>query len=260
MFVVLTHDVDWPRKGPGLDHILKRADRFDADVLKRVLEEGFNPYFGIPLIIEYEEELGVRSTFFFRARYNDKGNVREYQEVVKDLVRRGWEIAVHVSGEIKSEVLKCEKKLVEEVAGVKVLGSRVHYLKIREDELVELEKAGFTYDSSIMFQKSNCDRRNSDFFFSGRLIELPITLMDSYMFTFNGLSENDVIPYVEKCIDKLKRSGVKLITLLWHDCSIMMRGGRAYPKLLKRLAERRDLELVRAVDAVNHILRGDLGT
>jgi len=69
--VVLTHDVDWPIQGPGRDHVLARRDRFDEDVVRRVIEEGYNPYYNVPDLMEIEERHGLRSTFFFRPVYDD---------------------------------------------------------------------------------------------------------------------------------------------------------------------------------------------
>jgi len=57
--VVLTHDVDWPIQGPGRDHVLARRDRFDEDVVRRVIEEGYNPYYNVPDLMEIEERHGL---------------------------------------------------------------------------------------------------------------------------------------------------------------------------------------------------------
>jgi hypothetical protein len=84
--VFLSHDVDWSRRGPALDHVLARRDRFDEEILRRALEEGFNPYFGIPDVMEVEERLGLRSTFFFRSVYDDGLEVSCYEDVIRDLV------------------------------------------------------------------------------------------------------------------------------------------------------------------------------
>jgi peptidoglycan/xylan/chitin deacetylase (PgdA/CDA1 family) len=56
--------------GPGAAHILARRDRFPPDVIRKVIDEGFDPYYGIPKVMEIEEEFGIRSTFFFRPRYD----------------------------------------------------------------------------------------------------------------------------------------------------------------------------------------------
>jgi len=258
MLVIITHDVDWSRRGPGIDHILKRVNRFDPKVVRKVLEEGFNPYFGIPYIMEYEERLNVRSTFFFRAYYDDGSDVSEYRDVIKDLVRGGWEIAAHLNDASSLRAVMHEKKIIESIAEVKVVGSRAHYLRIRREDIPMLARAGFLYDSSLVYSKSGCDVRNTGFFIVDGLVELPITFMDTYLFTYDRLSEDKVIPYIENCIEKLRNAGVKLVTLLWHDCSILMRGGRVYPKLLERLAEREDIEFVRTIDAVEYILHGEL--
>ncbi len=97
MYLILTHDVDWPIHGPGRKHILARLDRFDENVKRRILEEGFNPYFGIPLVMEAEERVGVRSTFFFRPLYDDDAGVECYRDVLRELVQGTWEIGVHLN-------------------------------------------------------------------------------------------------------------------------------------------------------------------
>jgi hypothetical protein len=37
LFIFLSHDVDWPRHGPGIDHIMARKKRFNDDIIKRVI-------------------------------------------------------------------------------------------------------------------------------------------------------------------------------------------------------------------------------
>jgi len=35
--VILTHDIDYPPQGPGLEHILARRDRFSEEVFRGLL-------------------------------------------------------------------------------------------------------------------------------------------------------------------------------------------------------------------------------
>ena len=59
--------------------------------------------------------------------------------------------------------------------------------------------------------------------------------MDAYLFTYMGLTEETIVPFMVKTIEKLFASGVQIMTLLWHDNSVMMKGGRAYGELMKQL-------------------------
>lgn len=249
IYLLVSHDVDWSRRGPSIEHILARRDRFSEEVIRRVLEEGFNPYFGVPDLMEFEERVGVRSTFFFRPWYDDGCGVELYEDVIKDLIRGGWEVGLHVNDASSVGSVRREKEVLERVAGVGVVGCRVHYLRISVDRLHVLRDAGFLYDSSIVFSRDRVDLRNTGFIVVDGLVEFPITFMDAYLFTYMGLSEEEVIPFIDRALNMFAERGVEIVTLLWHDNSIRMRGGRIYPKLLEHLASREDVILVKGIDA-----------
>lgn len=162
--VIMTHDIDWPIKGPGREHILRRKNRFDEQTLVHMTkDESCNPYYGVQELMEIEEKYGTRSTFFFRPAYDDGSSVEQYLQVMRELSSRKWEIGVHINdAELVSSIEK-EKQAVEYAAQVSVHGSRVHYLKIRHEDLFLLEKAGLKYDSSITFNKNSLDKRNTGY-------------------------------------------------------------------------------------------------
>lgn len=247
--VVLTHDVDWPLRGPGMQHVLARRDRFDAETIKRVVDEGFNPYFGIPVVKEIEARLGVRSTFFFRPRYDDGSTVFDYHDTMKALVGDGWEVGLHANYTSTVVEVIAEKKAIENTVGKPVHGSRVHYLKVSKNTFSNLAKAGLKYDSSLIFGKKRISSRNSGFVVRDGLIVFPVSFMDAYLFTYLGLNEETVVKFVTQEMEKLFVSNVQLVTLLWHDNSILMRGGRTYPKLIEELASRLDVTFLKGVEA-----------
>lgn len=249
MYLILTHDVDWGRNGPGKDHILSRRERFDEVVIRQVLEEDFNPYYGIPYIMDVEERLGVRSTFFFRSRYDDGTSIDLYEDALKDLVNGNWEVGLHNNDVGSVELVREEKERIERVAGITIKGCRVHYLRINPDNLFILRDAGCIYDSSIMYTKDRFDYRNAGFQVIHGLTEFPITFMDTYIFTYMKLSEDRVISFINESLDKLMNKNIKFATLLWHDNSIHMRGGRIYPALLEHIASRDDIIILRGIDA-----------
>ena len=91
-YIFLSHDVDWRRQGPPIEHVLARKDRFDPEIFEKTEPE--NLYRNIPEYIELEEKFGIRSTFFFRTFYED-GNVDDYEDDILTLQDGGWEIGLH---------------------------------------------------------------------------------------------------------------------------------------------------------------------
>jgi len=247
--LVVTHDVDWPRNGPGLSHVLARRDRFDVNVIRKATEEGFNPYYGIPIVTEIEEQLHIRSTFFFRSNYDDGSTVDGYADTIKDLMKNRWEVGLHVNDPSTIEKIILEKKSIEKVTQSPVSGSRIHYLKVANDTFSNLAKAGLKYDSSLMYSKDKIDSRNTGFTLRGGLVVFPITFMDAYLFTYTGLTEENVAKFVLNAMDSLYTSGAQIITLLWHDSSVMMKGGRAYSNLIRQIADKPDLVFLKAIEA-----------
>jgi hypothetical protein len=235
--IVLTHDVDWPLKGPGKAHVMARQNRFDKKVIQKVLTQDFNPYFGVPTIQETEEKLGCRSTFFFRPIYDNGSEVGEYKQTLRDLSAKGWEVGLHANNTALQEAVNTEKSLVEKAAGHKIFGCRVHCLNLFENTYLNLAQAGFHYDSSMSFNKHEIDIRNTGHLNKNGLVVFPITCMDAYLFTYVGLTEETIVPYIINKVESLFDSGAQILTLLWHDNAVMMKGGRIYPKLIEQLAE-----------------------
>ena len=247
--VILTHDVDWPLHGPGATHVLARKDRFAPEIIRRVEQEGFNPYFGIPTVTEIEEKFGVRSTFLFRPRYDDGSEVFEYTCIMRDLISGGWEVGLHCNRTQTPQEVQSEKASVEAAAGKPVLGTRVHYLNVCENTFGNLAAAGVKYDSSLSFNKQQIDVRNTGWVDKEGLTIFPVTFMDAYMFTYMGLTEETIVPFMVNSINNLAEGGVGLVTLLWHDNSVMMKGGRAYAELVKQLTAMPNILLLRGIDA-----------
>ncbi|MCW4004466.1 MAG: hypothetical protein NWE95_11205 [Candidatus Bathyarchaeota archaeon] len=248
--LILTHDVDWPLNGPGKAHVLARLDRFPPEIVAKVTKEDFNPYYGIPTIMEIEEKFGVRSTFFFRPSYDDGNGVSQYRETMNALICGGWEVGLHCNDTATFEQVAEEKALVEKATGQAVFGSRVHCLKVLDSTFENLAKAGLKYDSSLSFNKEKIDLKNTGFLEKSGLIVFPITFMDAYLFTYMGLTEETIVPFMVKTIEKLFAQGAQMLTLLWHDNAVMMKGGRAYGELIKQLANApKEIKFLKGIEA-----------
>ncbi len=173
--VALTHDVD--RIYKTYQYLTRSIKYLLRGQLKNLIKEissisnRKHQYWNIEDIMRREEELGVRSTFFFLhesipfslinlsnwklslGRYKlDDSRVRE---VIRGLDGNGWEIGLHGSYQSYSneQLLLHEKKLIEEITGHEVQGIRQHYLNVNENTWNIQKKVGFKYDSSLGYTR-----------------------------------------------------------------------------------------------------------
>ena len=131
-YIFLSHDVDWRRQGPPIDHILERKDIFDKEVFDKTKPEDL--YHNIPEYMEIEERFGIRSTFFFRTIY-ENGSINEYEDDIKQLQRSNWEIGLHTdpSSIDDLEKIQHEKEKLELITGKPIIGNRVHFLNYNSE-------------------------------------------------------------------------------------------------------------------------------
>ena len=269
-YIFLSHDVDWRRQGPPVEHILERKDRFDSKIFERTKPEDL--YRNIPEYMEIEEKLGVRSTFFFRTIY-ENGNLIDYEDDIKQLQESNWEIGLHTDPTSidDAEKIRLEKEKLESITKKPIFGNRVHFLNYNSELLNKLEKLGFSYDSSLRHSKDRIDEKEMRYFRNNPvtqnlgshgmdpskwIIEFPVTLMDAYLFTHMKIKEDKIISEFKKTLDISRNlwdgeglyGGV--ITIIWHDNVLKMKGGRMYQQILEFLTSQDDVKIMRGIDLV----------
>ena len=252
-YIFLSHDVDWRREGPSKEHLLNRKDRFSEEVIDSLNEK--NPYYNFPEYMEIEESMGVKSTFFFRTLY-ENGNYLDYENEISTLIKGGWEIGLHLDPTSVNdfEKIKSEKIKLEKLTKKKIVGNRVHYLKYEDNLPQMLHDLDFKYDSSIRNSKDRIDQKEMGFSKINEIYEFPITWMDAYLFTYMKISEYNLVPLFKKTLDFSRQLGKdNVMTLIWHDNVLKMKGGRMYPKILEFLTSQEDVEICRGIDLVNKL-------
>jgi len=254
--VFLSHDVDWDFNGPPKDHILKIKNRFDEKLFQTTpinkLYRNFSEY------MEIEEKYDTKSTFFFRTQY-ENGDYRDYDYDIKKLNKEGWEIGLHTDPSSVNEILeiKREKENLEKILGSKIYGNRVHYLSNDEKLLEKLSKLGFIYDSSFKKIKDTITVEDMGYQQINEIIEFPVTLMDAYLFTYMKISEDKIIKTVEKTLNSCRKLNLEfnVMSILWHDNVLKMKGGRMYSKILEFLSSQDDVKLVNGIDLATFLKR-----
>jgi peptidoglycan/xylan/chitin deacetylase (PgdA/CDA1 family) len=177
--VALSHDVDRvAKRGQFAYYIPLSIARGRPEALRRHLASlqatlgGRDPFWSFPTLMELEESLGVRSTFFVlnetgKARlvsprswmlYTGRYKVRApaIEEVLRQLHAGGWEIGLHGSYNSfeDEQLLRWEKEELEAATGVAVVGGRQHYLNLLVPETWEAHaRIGLQYDSTLGYTR-----------------------------------------------------------------------------------------------------------
>jgi len=256
--VCLTHDVDRVRK---TYQYITKSGKGDWRQMRRLFEFR-NPYWGFPTIMSIEDKFEVRSTFFFlqeskkinllrpkewalsigKYKFGDK----KVSEIIQVLNRNGWEIGLHGSYESykHEDLLREEKKEIEQVLGAEVIGIRQHYLQLEIPKTWRIQqKVGFLYDASFGYRDriGFRDERILPFYpFDNSFLEIPLALMDGAL--FSNYSSEDVI--WSECLNLIKtvESQRGLLTVLWHQRVFnedeFPGWGTVYTKILKECMER----------------------
>src|SRR5262249_19612174 len=280
--VSLTHDVDHPRVRQHIcDHtmfgFLYRA--FIGSVVdfcrgRRSLQQvatNWKAALSLPLVfagivkdfwnqldryLELEREL--TSTFFiiptkgdpgvdFHGRTRTKRAARyalaDIADDLKKLLSAKHEIAVHgIDAWCDSAKGSEERKQVQKITGTVETGVRIHWLYFDSQTPSTLEKAGFSYDSTVGYNETIGYRAGTTQVFKhaevDRLLELPLHIMDtalfysSYMNLPNDRARGATLPLIEN----VTRFG-GVLTINWHDRSLGPERlwGDAYVALLSDL-------------------------
>jgi len=249
-YIFLSHDVDWRKQGPTLEHILSRKDRFEPELFEKTKPEDL--YRNIPEYIEMEEKFDIRSTFFFRTFY-ENGDVLDYEDDIKQLQKSNWEIGLHTDPSSIDDLdkIRLEKEKLESITGKQIIGNRVHFLNYNLELPNKLEKLGFNYDSSLRHSKDRIDEKEMGYSRIHGIIEFPVTLMDAYLFTFMKIREEKIISEFQKTLDLGRSlSENNVISVIWHDNVLKMKGGRVYKQILEFLTSQDDVEIKCGADLV----------
>lgn len=178
------------------------------------------------------------------------------------MISRGWEVGLHSDfiSHSSFELLEREKKELEAVAGTRILGNRVHYTLGSSILLRNLRKLGFRYDSSAKYRREEISEKDFGYFTKEGIIVFPITIMDALIFEYNARTEEDVLKVVKHAVDTCARltRKAKVMTLLWHDCSLKQKKGRKYYEVLEYLVSRKEVHIKKGIDLANMVENGEI--
>ena len=263
--VCLTHDVDHAGiKNHKFDHtmlgFLYRAfigsliDLFRGRKSLKHVAVNWMAAFSLPLVhlglakdfwIQCDRyvdiEKGLPSTFFVIPRKADPGqgkdgpapskratryDVSEIADQIGRLLSARCEIGLHGIDAWRDETKgRAELEQIRRATGAAELGVRMHWLFFDEQSPAILEKAGFSYDSTIGYNETIGYRAGTTQAFKPlgveRILELPMHIMDTALFypAYLNLSPKEARTVAAPLIENAVRFG-GVLTVNWHDRSI----------------------------------------
>ena len=252
--VCLTHDVDRPYKTYQslYDGVTKRdPSRF------RTLLSGENPYWQFEEVMAIEEDLGVRSAFYFlnepsllskpRHQWTDPSRWIEHLgrydvtesriiEIIRRLDRGGWEVGLHGSYDsARNEPrLRHEKAVLEDILGHEVRGTRQHHLRLDPPETWRTHAGmGLQYDTSLG-SSTTCGFSHGYHPlrpFDSEFLVFPLTIMEV------ALGASDPWRECEALLEEADENDA-VMTVLFHPRYFNEREFPGYRGLYERLVER----------------------
>jgi peptidoglycan/xylan/chitin deacetylase (PgdA/CDA1 family) len=249
--VLLTFDLD-------ADSAVRGAYSGRPDELVARSKGKFGPKVGLPRILDLLDKHSIKSTFFV------PGWVAEtYSESVKEIARRGHEIAAHGYkhenlAELNSQAEEIEifRKTIDRlqvVTGQRPAGFRAPDWEFSPFTLENLLKFNFTYDSSLMDDEKpyviESKGKPTD------VVELPVSwLLDDWaIFEVHRRSPSDAFDSWTQEFNALYAANVPYFNLTMHPQTTGRASRTAMLETLIKTMKRRGVTFTRCTDLAGRI-------
>lgn len=241
--VCLTHDVDEIKKtyqwiSRPLRYLMKRDIQGFKSQVNLFFQKirGIEPYYTYDDIIEIENALGAKSTYFILKEtgtlvlsskktwylYGRNRSLQssEIRALIQKLQTNGDEVAIHGSyfSYLQPDILAEQTRELEGIIHEKIVGTRQHNLNLDIPKTWEYQiMAGLQYDTSLGFKDTLGFRWGTSFPFfplikgsTITILEIPLIIMDICLES----CENKELDCIRIADEVEKYQGV--LTLLWH--------------------------------------------
>ena len=238
--VVLSHDIDVLYKSPTRGRALKnfgkglyKADyRLASNSVSSLFRKSVWHEFDLTNILKIEQQFKAHSTFFLLALDPEDAShnydVGHETDLINKVLNAGNEIGLHGSFHAFDDynAISTEKKRLETAINAPVLGYRNHNLNFDLSKTWKLLiKAGFKYDATFGFPDRPGFRNGLchpflpyDYDSNSPLpiIEFPLHIMDTTLFRYMNLSNEQALRYINKIAEQVY-SNRGVLSLLWHN-------------------------------------------
>jgi hypothetical protein len=177
-------------------------------------------------VIPKEGIAGVDSQGRIRAKRAARYALADIADDLNKLINAKREIAVHgIDAWHDSAKGQDERQRIQEITGAAETGVRMHWLYFDSHAPATLEKAGFSYDSTVGYNETIGYRAGTAQVFKhpdvDHLLELPLHIMDTALFypSYMNLSDKQAIIAMMPLIENATKFG-GVLTINWHDRSL----------------------------------------
>lgn len=228
MKVILSHDIDHIS---AFEHLTKDTILYKyivrthfellinkisfAEYRSRWKELWKNKWHNVDSIMDYHDELGIKSCFFIGVN-NGKGlsyPLKYAQQLIPGILERNYELGVHGIAFDSAAAIKEEYDLFAQLSGQQKFGIRMHYLRTEENTFKNLSESGYVFDSSEVGYK--------DPYKIGGMWEFPLQLMDTWAINggkrYQGNDLSQAKAYTLLKIEEAKRAELNYLSILFHD-------------------------------------------
>ncbi len=228
----------------ALRNILKGDPGKALDAFRKAARFFFSKanYWCFDQIINLEKEFSVYSHFnFYGGQDRRFWNLKKYifdpgydiqdlrlRNKIRDLSADGWRIGLHQSFDSweNPELMRREKKRLEQVSNGPVSVCRQHWLRFGWASTWHAQQeAGFELDTTLGFNDRPGFRNGAALRFhpwdSGknepmRLQALPMVLMDSHLYDYEDLDEEERLRKIDHWVQEIKNVSGEA-TVVWHQ-------------------------------------------
>ena len=177
-------------------------------------------------VIPTKGDAGVDSHGRIRAKRASRYALADIADDLKKLLSANREIAVH-GIDAWRDIAKGrdERKQVQKITGTAETGVRMHWLYFDSQAPAILEKAGYSYDSTVGYNETIGCRAGTTQVFKhpdvDHLLELPLHIMDTALFypSYMNMSDKQAGAAMLPLIENAARFG-GVLTINWHDRSL----------------------------------------
>ena len=227
MNAIISHDVDhitvWEHKRDLIlpKHIIRNCIEFGLkyitldEVAGRLRDIMRNKWNNLEALMQFDKEKGIPATFFFGMQ-NGVGLSYALQDAkpwMEKATEEGFPIGVHGMAFERLEEMRKEFDAFAALTGLGGFGIRMHYLRRNAETLINLEKAGYRFDSSV--QQLASPYRVSD------LWEFPLHIMDGRILCRNGRWQDQTLEQAKDStkalLEEAVKRGIGYFTILLHD-------------------------------------------
>jgi len=186
-----------------------------SEYAKRIAIVFRNKFNNIEELVNFDKSFSFDSTFFLAVNnaLSLSYSKAEAEKWAVFILENGIKTGIHGINYDTHDGIIREKKVFGDLTGQNYFGIRMHYLRLNEQTLSNLDKAGYMFDSTV-FSLTNPYK-------IGQMWEFPVCLMDSSIIYGNSNFQSKTLDEIKKesilSLEKAKQLGIRYYTIVTHD-------------------------------------------